>query len=105
MPLSWAPCTWIATLVLVCGGCASYEPKPLRPAQSEADLRSRSLADPGLTSFITSRVREQSGSWTLERLTLAAFYFHPDLELARAHAGVAQAGIIRAARGRIPASR
>ena len=36
-------------------------------------------------------------SWNLDLLTLAAFYYHPDLDVARAKWGVAKAGIITAA--------
>jgi outer membrane protein, heavy metal efflux system len=78
-------------------GCTSFNPHPLVPAQTAADLRERSLADPSLHTFIDTNLNEGAGdaarsSWDVESLTLAAFYFHPELDLARAQWAVAEAG-------------
>ena len=79
-------------------GCARYAPQPVVPAQTGAQLDGRRLDDPGLQAFFT----RQSGSapavwppaaWDLPALTLAAFYFHPDLAVARAQWQVAAAGL------------
>ena len=71
-------------LLLVLGGCSGLEPQPLDPARSEADFRSRRLDDAGLAAYIRSHPGTSPGTWTLESLTLAAFYYHPDLDIARA---------------------
>lgn len=71
-------------LFLVLGGCSGLEPQPLDPAKSEADFRARRIDDPGLTAYLRSNGVPASSAWTLETLTLAAFYFHPDLDIARA---------------------
>jgi outer membrane protein TolC len=78
-------------------GCASYEPKPIEPARTEAEFRARGLSDPGLDAFLRRNgVARTAGAWDLERLTLAALYFHPDIEVARARVRVTGAAIITA---------
>jgi outer membrane protein TolC len=83
-------------------GCVSYAPKPLSPAQSAAGLEARRLEDPGLRSFIESHAQLPPGEWPpkkwdLNLLTLAAFYFQPNLAVARAQWSEAVAGITTAA--------
>ena len=76
-------------------GCARYGAKPLAAAKIAADFESRSFADRGLMGFLaTNHVTGEwpRRTWELESLTLAAFYFSPDLDLARAQWGTAQAG-------------
>ncbi|CAN5281841.1 hypothetical protein BH10PSE14_BH10PSE14_20240 [soil metagenome] len=89
----------LASLALLATGCASVPSRPLSPAVSAAALDSRSLDDPRLTAFLAaSGTPTSSGdSWDLHRLTLAAVYFHPDLEVADARLAVAQAAIRTAA--------
>jgi outer membrane protein TolC len=87
--------------VLACvlaAGCARFEPKPLLPAQTATALEDRTLLDPGLGAFLDKNLHRDpaagpAGAWDFERLTLAAFYYHPDLEVARADWDVAQAAI------------
>jgi outer membrane protein TolC len=86
----------LATLTLA--GCAHFEPKPLEPDKSAAQLESRRLDDPGLREFLAQNLGRELAGWPLEKwdlnsLTLAAFYFHPDLEVARAQWLVASAGL------------
>src|SRR5262245_24166273 len=71
-------------LTLLLAGCSGLDPQPLDPARSEADFRARRLDDPGLKQFLESHRVAPSTSWTLEPLTFAAFYYHPDLDIARA---------------------
>ena len=89
-----------AILVVLAGaaltGCMHYHPKPLAAAKVAADFESRSLADPGLRAFIeTNHISGEwpRRNWELESLTLAAFYFSPELDRARAQWGTAQAGL------------
>ncbi len=79
-------------------GCAHFEAKPISPAQTAAALESRALDDPGLKSFLDNNLhRDPAASpptvWDFEMLVLAAFYFHPDLDVARAQWDVARAAI------------
>jgi outer membrane protein TolC len=70
--------------LLVLGGCSGLESKPLDPAKSEAEFRARRIDDPGLTTYLQSHGLTLRPAWSLETLTLAAFYYHPDLDIARA---------------------
>lgn len=81
-----------ALAVLLLASCASFQSRPLSAEQSNADFNSRTLADPGLRAFLAEN-KAASGSWNVNRLSLAAAYFHPDVALARAEAEEAAAGI------------
>jgi len=85
-------------------GCARFESKPISPAQTAADFESRSLNDPNLKPFLEKNLQRELTSWPLTNwdfsaLTLAALYYHPSLDVARAQWGLAQAGV-RTAHGR-----
>jgi outer membrane protein TolC len=89
----------VATAVLVATllGCSGPEIPPLDPERSEAEFRSRTLSDPGLREFLESNLGRKLDpfplpSWDLRTLTLVAFYYHPDLDVARAHLGAVRAG-------------
>jgi outer membrane protein TolC len=90
-------------LALVCAaGCARFEPKPISAERTGEALDSRSLEDAKLQEFIKRNShRELSGwppdSWDLELLTLAALYYNPSLEVARAQWAVARGGEVTAA--------
>ena len=73
-----------AILCMLLSGCASYVPKDLNPATSVADFDARSLSDPQLAIFIGRHGLKPQGDWDLDRLTLAALYFSPELAIARA---------------------
>ncbi len=80
-------------------GCIHIAPRPLSPAAAAHELESRSLADARMQQFVAAHLAGVSPPitrWDLNALTLAAFYFHPDLDLARAEAAVARAAIITA---------
>lgn len=77
-------------------GCVRYHAKPLAAEKVAADFAARSLTDGGLRAFLeTNRVTGEwpRRTWELESLTLAAFYFSPELDVARAQWGRAQAGL------------
>lgn len=70
-------------------GCLHVPPAPLSPAAGAHALEARTLADPGLRSFLAERFGRPRApwprtSWNVEELTLAAIYFHPSLQVARA---------------------
>lgn len=89
---------WAVTFLY---GCASYQPKPLSPAENARSLDSRSLDDPRLRQFVTAALGSDdkpaaSSGWRLTTLTLAALYYHPEIEVAQAKLSAAQAAVITA---------
>jgi cobalt-zinc-cadmium efflux system outer membrane protein len=87
-------------LSLLSTGCARFEDRPLNPADSAARIEARSLVNPALREFIENVVGHKTSwplkAWDIDRLTLAAIYYHPDLELARAQADTSDAAITTA---------
>lgn len=91
-------------LAAVINGCAPYKyhPAPVSPSTLASSLEGRSLDDPGLKEW----TKQQAGytpsswplsTWDLNSLTLAAYYFNPQMDVARANAAVADAAIRTAA--------
>ncbi len=85
-------------------GCARYKyhPAPLSPPALAQSLEARSLDDPDLRAWMDHSAGSKPSSWPLQAwdlnsLTLAAFYFNPDLDVARANAAAADAAITTAA--------
>lgn len=98
---------FLPTIILLTAlaGCARFEPEPVAPEKTAAELESRSLTNAALKAFLEKNLhREISGwphpPWDFDMLTLAAFYYQPDLEVARAQWNSAQAGI-KTAGGRL----
>ncbi len=88
---------------LALGGCAMqhYQPAPIAPAETSARLESRNLDDPGLRAFIGKNLWQAApvwppATWDLRTLSLAALYFNPALDAARARVEEADAAIITA---------
>lgn len=76
--------------------CVRFEPRPLAAWKAAADFQCRSFNDSGLHKFLETN--GVSGEWPrrvwdLNTLTLAAFYFSPELDLARAQWNTAQAAL------------
>ncbi len=94
--------------VLLCtlsglAGCAfqKYRAAPISPPLTAAALEARTLADSGLRQFLAARSPHLPSSWPLEQwdlpsLTLAAFYYSPALQIARARVTQAEAAIVSA---------
>jgi outer membrane protein TolC len=83
-------------------GCTRFQPQPWSPAETAARLDSRSLDNPGLKAFLEKNLKRElstwpAAKWDFEMLTLAAFYYHPSLDVARADWRVAAGGIDTAA--------
>lgn len=74
-------------------GCVHYHPRELDPATERAQLESRTLSDPGLRAFLAARGQSVGAEWNVEQLTLAAFYYSPELDLARARLAELEAGV------------
>ncbi|HUZ71449.1 MAG TPA: TolC family protein [Stellaceae bacterium] len=98
----------VACVVTPLLGCATYKPAPISPAINAAAIDARSLNSLRLREFIKAAAASdpepgpdaQRGSelpWTLTTLTLAALYYHPDLDIARSKLAEARAGVITAA--------
>jgi len=95
----------IVPLATICflAGCAvqRYTPAPIDAGTTASQFQSRSLADPGLRSFEETNLGHPesswpSKSWDLQTLSLAALYFNPALDLARARLATADAAILTA---------
>lgn len=93
---------WPAIIALgLVAGCARFHPQPLSPAETAAGLESRSLDNPDLKAFLEKNLKRElstwpAAKWDFEMLTLAAFYYQPSLDVARARWAVAEAGKITA---------
>lgn len=83
----------VGALAVTLVGCATPRPTSIDPATTAARFEVRSFDDPGLMSLITDMRGAGPVTWDLDRLTLAAVYFHPDLQLAYGRLAAAQAAI------------
>src|SRR6185503_17765624 len=76
---------------------ASYTAAPLDPPRTEALFAARALDDEAFLDWARSALepgREfPPKAWDVGALSLAAFWFHPDLAIARAEVSTANAGI------------
>jgi outer membrane protein TolC len=87
-------CAFVFSLAAMSGmiGCAKYSPRPLDAGQAAAAFGARSLDDAGLRAFLVKE-RANGTPWNVERVALAASYFHGDVAVARAEAAESRAGI------------
>jgi outer membrane protein TolC len=90
-------------IVSALAGCAvrRYEPSPLAPTATASTLESRNLGDPGLKTYIEKNLGHAVApwppkAWDLSALSLAALYFNPTLDAARARVEEAHAAITTA---------
>lgn len=96
----------VAVFILGCVGPKKiFQPKPISPNQTISSFESRTLDNPSLRGFIEKNLHHEitswpPKSWDFTMLTLAAFYYHPDLDIARAKRGFAEGGIVKG--GEIP---
>ena len=86
---------------LLINGCVTFHAKPLVPERTAETFESRTLTDPALRAFIEKNLHSAAAPWPPETwdftlLSLAAFYYHPDLDVARAEWDVAKAGQVTA---------
>ncbi|TFB38114.1 TolC family protein [Pseudomonas sp. F01002] len=72
------------TVVMLLTGCASYQPQPLAPLKMMAAYEERTLTNPELQRFITAHRPNTTPLWSLNTLTLAAYYYSPELDAVRA---------------------
>jgi len=88
---------------LILSGCAArrYQPVPMVPTETASRLETRSLGDEDLHAFVEKNVGHAVApwppkTWNLAILSLAALYFNPSLEGAKARVEEAQAAIVTA---------
>jgi outer membrane protein TolC len=87
-------------------GCAvqHYHPAPVSIAENAHALSARNLNDNGLRAFLQDKLPAKAGKagewplneWSLPELTLAAFYYNPNLQIARDQVAEAEAAIVSA---------
>jgi cobalt-zinc-cadmium efflux system outer membrane protein len=91
-----------AVLLMMCG-CAPYKyrPIPVSTPKLAASLEARSLDDAGLRAWMKDAAGYDQAwpisTWDLNSLTLAAYYFNPQMDVARSQAASADAAIKTAA--------
>jgi len=82
---------------LLLWGCARFEPKPLSPHETARQLESQTLSNTQFKTFLERNLHKETiewpvRTWDFEMLTLAAFYYNPNLDVARAEWRVALGG-------------
>ena len=92
----------LAGATLWFAGCAHYQARPISAEKVAADFSRRTLTDAGLKAFAETNLHAPLPvwpltSWDFTNLILAAFYYSPDLDVARAKCAVATAGKTTAA--------
>jgi outer membrane protein, heavy metal efflux system len=92
----------LATICLL-AGCAAqrYTPARIDAGAAASQFESRSFADTGLRSFEESNLGHPVSpwppkNWDLQTLSMAALYFNPALDLARARLATAEGAVVTA---------
>ncbi|MEO8427614.1 MAG: TolC family protein [Verrucomicrobiota bacterium] len=80
---------WIIVALVLLAGCVRYQPRPILPTETAANLEARTLDTPAFKEFLDKNLQRQfeswpPKSWDFELLNLAALYYHPSLDVARA---------------------
>ena len=89
-------------------GCVTYRSQPLHPSETAARFEARRLDDAGLRRFVEAEIGHPVKDWPpaamdFEQLYLAALYFSPDLDVARAQLAAAEAAVVTAGQRGNPA--
>ena len=98
--------TWIVPFLIglaSISGCALFDSGGVSPLHTAVDFEARTLDNPRLKAFIESTLHREMAewppaSWDFTTLTLAAYYYHPDLDMARARWAEAKAAVKTASR-------
>jgi outer membrane protein, heavy metal efflux system len=88
---------WTIVALVLLAGCVRYQPRPILPTQTAANLEARTLDNPAFKEFLEKNRQGRfeiwpPKSWDFEILNFAALYYHPSLDVARAQWEVAEAG-------------
>jgi cobalt-zinc-cadmium efflux system outer membrane protein len=87
-----ATLAWFVPLLTI-AGCATYQDRPLSGPKTLDDFESRTLDGPDLQAYIQEKLdagHRPLATWNLPELTLAAFFYSPELDVARARWAVAK---------------
>jgi outer membrane protein TolC len=83
--------------ILALTGCVKYRPRALNPPALETEYRARSLTAPALVDFLRQNGQQWAAlppqSLDLRTLALVAYFYNPDLAVARSRLAAAEAGI------------
>jgi cobalt-zinc-cadmium efflux system outer membrane protein len=95
----------IISIIPLIAGCATFHAQPISALETASSFEARTLDNTDLKKFIEANLHRAvtpwpPKSWDLTMLTFAAFYYHPELDIARAEWDVAKAKVITA--GEIP---
>ena len=82
--------------------CTSYRAEPIAAADRMQAFEARTLDSPELLAYVASHRKEPgeptaAGAWDFKALTLAAFYYSPELDVARIKHGGSVAAVQSAA--------
>jgi outer membrane protein TolC len=94
-------CSIILGLILL-AGCVRFHPEPLSPSQTASEFENRSLTNVALKVFLERNLHRElkqwpMPSWDFNMLVMAAFYYQPTFDVARADWNVARGGLVTAA--------
>jgi outer membrane protein, heavy metal efflux system len=97
---------WLGIFIVITSfcflsSCARFEPRPLSPSRGVDELDSRSLTNSLLRQYFEQALKREvqpwpPAAWDLEKLCLAAYWYHPTLEVARAQWAASRAGELTA---------
>lgn len=92
---------FLAAAFFLIAGCQTFHSETISSAATVADFESRTLENSELRNFLEKNLRTNFSiwpmkSWDVSALTLAAFYYHPSLDVARAQWAVSDAGVTTA---------
>jgi cobalt-zinc-cadmium efflux system outer membrane protein len=86
----------LAVALLWLSGCVRFHPESLSSAQTADSFEARTLNDPELKRFLEKNLGHEFPAWPasfdVSKVVLAALFFHPDMDLARAKWASLQAG-------------
>lgn len=93
-----------AVLILL-AGCTTFHAEPLNPSSTASEFEARTLTGKGFEDFIVEHLDGKlrpwpPATWDLEMLTIAAFYYNPQMSVARAKWETKEADVLTA--GEIP---
>jgi outer membrane protein, heavy metal efflux system len=95
------PAQVLASIIFIflAASCIRYQSRPIETSGTANEFEARSLFSPELRDFLLANKEVSDwppAAWNIKALTLAAFYYSPDMDVARAQWGVARAGRITA---------
>jgi cobalt-zinc-cadmium efflux system outer membrane protein len=96
---AWLKIIGLCGAGLLTASCVRFHPHPVVAAGTLADFESRRLDDEELKKYVLTHQAAQEWppqEWDMRALTLAAFYYNYNLDVARAQWGMAEAGRIKA---------